>query len=523
MKYFKKLLITLLAAVGTVCLAAGFVACGNNNGDGEGNIGGGLVPLIAPKDVEINDNVLTWKAVTYAEGYAVYENGEIVSEQTETSYTIEQTTPGTYKYAVKATTTADGRTDSPLSAEVEYKVPTIKLAAPVISIDQATATISWVAVANASGYDIYEGGTRVDSTTNTRYEITNKSVPQDLTYTVRATTTNIKMYSTSDHSEPVTYRVPLYATISVEFPDEFAGGIKVAIFDLNSDSQEPIAEETVVRDENIYDEEGEVGDGYSSFGSAHFKLEWGRYMAKVTDGLSDQYVATWARISTDRRSGTISIIEKTENVMVLGSNTVDADLAADDESVTLQYFFVAGASNDKAHSIIVDEGYYGLQVTVAGKVVVNTNQRLFKGSFSTEEGEVVIITVTVERQTIIGAEHNSFEIEIVDYEERTPLRILPEPFDIDRFVSANYENYVNAIYDSCVCTLEVKTAGTYEFFILSGMAGNTFITLTVNGEEFDLSGGGKAVVHLEETDNLRVQIDLINLPSAALSLFVYMV
>lgn len=525
MKYFKKLLITLLAAVGTACLAAGLVACGNSN-ENEGGGNGNPVPLIAPRDVEINDGVLSWKAVTYAEGYAVYENGEIVSEQTETSYTIEQTVPGTYKYAVKATTTAEGRTDSPLSAEVKYEVPAIKLAAPVISIDQATATISWQAVAHASGYDIYENGVRVGSVSGLSYEITDKTTPMDITYTVRATSTNVTMYTASEHSESVTYRVPLYATIGVEFPDGFEGSIKVGIFDLDSQSQEPIAEQTVEHEDNP-NIEGSTEDIYSGFGSAKFTLEWGSYVAKVINGLSDDYAANWARVSTDRRNDSITIIEKQDGrVLELGTQTVSASFTgADDEeqSVTVQYVFVAGVSEDNAHSIIVDENYTGLQISVANRTIVNTSQGIFKGSFSTDEGEVVIISFTVDRQTEAGPENVEFDIEIVAREERTPLRILPEVFNIAYYDERNYGNYVNIINDSCVCTLNVETAGTYEFLFLQSKAHNTYITLTVNGEEFDLPGGGSAHMQLDAGDNIRVQIDLTDVPSDGLTLFVYMV
>lgn len=520
MKHFKKLLIMLLAAIATVCLASGLVACGNGNDDTDGTIGGGAVPLIAPREVTITDNVLSWKAVTYAEGYVVYENGEIVSEQVETSYTIEHTVPGTYTYAVKATTTADGRTDSPLSSEVEYKIDPIKLAAPVISINAETAVISWSAVEYASSYDIYENGVKYDSTTELYYEITNKTLPEDLVYNVRAKSSNSNKYPTSDDSNSVTYRVPVHATITVEFPEEFEGSVKVEIFDLNSDSQESVAQSVIGRSESFNDG---ASDGYSGFGSEIFTLAWGSYIAKVTDGLGNNYAATWARISTDKRIGTINIVSTQDNgVLELGTQTIHASIGADDQSVTLQYLFVAGASDDHAHSIFVDENTYGLQITVGGRIVINTANRIFRGSFSTEEGETVLVTVTVGRQTNIGAEEDDFELEIVNYEERTPLRILPWSWNIDRFEADGYANYVNAIYDSCVCTLEVKTAGTYTFLFMSGMAGNTFITLTVNGQEFDLSGGGSADVYLEANDNVRVQIDLRNLPSEYISLFVYM-
>lgn len=512
MKRFKKLLITSLAAIGTVCLAAGLAACGggdngNNNPDGEGQNEGKKVPLIAPV-IDLSGDVLSWGEIAHADGYIVYEDGKSVSEQTETSYTITQDYPGTYTYTVKATTTQKGYSESPLSNEKKFKVNPYTLASPVISIDE-NGIISWNEVDHADTYEIYENGTAIANTSALSYTI-EQTTPAEFKYTVVAKSAD-KAYSKSQPSNEATYKVPLHLSIGVEFPEEFEGTVTVGIYD----GAKLVASAQVTRDE--------VEGGYSDYGSASFIVkEWGSYVAKVTE-LSEGYVATWARVSTDRRNGSIKITEKTaDNVLSLNKNTLTVTVPAGENSVTAQYIFIAGHSDDGAHSIIIDEGLTGLQISAAERTVISTTQNAYKGSFSTVEGEVIIISVTYTKPSAPAQqdaeqepadEQFSFEIEIVDYEVRVPVRILPEPYDIEHRNPENenyldYEPYTNVIYDSCVRYIEVEESGEYEFFFPSNHAHNTFITLTVNGQSYDLSGGGSAKVNLEAGKEIRIEIEL---------------
>ena len=99
----KKWLVAMLAVLFTVCLAFGITACTTDGGEG-------LTTLDAP-EIVLNDQTgeITWKPVDNATHYAVYENDGTVPVKTvaapKTSYTIEQTVPGTYTYTVAATST----------------------------------------------------------------------------------------------------------------------------------------------------------------------------------------------------------------------------------------------------------------------------------------------------------------------------------------------------------------------------------------------------------------------------------
>lgn len=507
MKRFKKFLITSLATIGTVCLAAGIAACGNGSGDGGDPVEPNKVPLIAPV-LDISGDVLSWNTVAHADGYIVYEDGVSVSEQAETSYTITQDYPGTYTYTVKATTTEKGYSESPLSNEKTFKVNPYVLAAPVITIDE-NGVISWAAVDHANSYDIYENDTLIESISELTYTI-KQTNPAIYTYTVVATSTD-KAYSKSERSNAAEYKVPLYLSIGVEFPQGFEGTVVVGLYD---ESNKLVTETEVARDELS---EG----GYSDYGSARLVVEWGNYVAKITN-LSELYVATWARVSTENRSGSITIAEK-KNVLELGKQTITATIPAGEDSITLQYIFVAGASTNGAHSIIMEEAVAGLQISAAGKIMINTEQRVLTGSFKTVEGEVVIISVTYTRHDAEGEgeapaeEHISFEIEIVNYGIRQYLQLCPEKYDVEK--ADELVQYANTVYESCTRYLEVTTSGDYAFFFPNTHAHNTFITIIINNQRYDFSGGGLENIHLETGDDIEIEIELSN--STEILFYVY--
>ena len=110
----KKPLSLLLCASLTSCI--GLAAC-----DVTISTGDDTEPLAAPQ-ISLSGNTITWNAVENADGYEVYEGTSKVASPTETSYTIMQTTVGTYTYTVYATSTDEKYTRSKASNSVEYKV-----------------------------------------------------------------------------------------------------------------------------------------------------------------------------------------------------------------------------------------------------------------------------------------------------------------------------------------------------------------------------------------------------------------
>ena len=158
--------------------------------------------LSAPK-IAISDGVITWESVEHADGYEIFENGELVSSQAETSYTIQKTETGTYKYAVKSTSTSSDYSTSELSNEVTHIISE-QLATPQISIEGKV--ISWQAVAHAETYVIYENGVVIYQSWNrTSYEI-EQTVVGDYIYFVVARSGN-PAYEMSGNSNTVSYTV----------------------------------------------------------------------------------------------------------------------------------------------------------------------------------------------------------------------------------------------------------------------------------------------------------------------------
>lgn len=511
-KYFKKLLITSLAAVGTLCLSAGLAACGNGGGNTppEGDDPEpSKVPLIAPV-LDISGDVLSWNTVAHADGYIVYENDVSVSEQAETSYTITQDYPGTYTYTVKATTTEEGYSESPISNEKKFTVDPYVLEAPVIAIDE-DGVITWNAVDHADNYEVYENGTIIAAVSELTYTIV-QTTPAIYTYTVIATSTD-KAYAKSAASNAAEYQVPLYISLGVEFPDGFEGTVSLGIYD---GSDKLVAQTEVTRDQNGYeDENGEFIEGeYSNYGSARFVIkEWGDYVAKIID-LNESYVATWVRLSKEHRNGSITIAEN-KNALEVGKQTITATVPADENSVTMQYVFIAGVSTNGAHSIMIDESLTGVQISVAGKTIVNTDQRLFTGSFSTVEGEAFIVSITYTKPEVESEdeaepveEQISFEIEIVNYGIRQYLQLCPEPYNVEK--ADQLVKYSNSIFDSCTRYLVVEESGDYAFFFPTTHAHNTYITVTINGQSYDFSGGALRIIHLEAGDDIEIEITMSN-------------
>ena len=146
---------------------------------------------------------LTWKKVTGATGYRVYQYNsrtgkyKTLKTLTGTSYTVKNLKAGTtYKFAVKAYTKADGETlwaasSKTLTTATKPATPTVKVTA-----GSGKATLSWSKVTGATGYVIYMEDSfgdfeKVTSTTKTSY--TKKSLKKGKTYKFR-----IKAYKKVD-------------------------------------------------------------------------------------------------------------------------------------------------------------------------------------------------------------------------------------------------------------------------------------------------------------------------------------
>ena len=138
---------------------------------------------------------LTWKKVTGADGYRVYQYNsktgkyKTLKTLTGTTYTVKNLKAGTsYKFAVKAYTKDSGETlwaasSKTITTCTKPATPTVKVTA-----GSGKATLSWSKVTGATGYVIYMEDSfgdfeKVTSTTKTSY--TKKSLKKGKTYKFR--------------------------------------------------------------------------------------------------------------------------------------------------------------------------------------------------------------------------------------------------------------------------------------------------------------------------------------------------
>lgn len=184
-----KKLYFILSLLLSLALSLAFTACGGENS----------ARLSAPQ-IEIAENVLSWSPVQHADGYEIYENGALVSRQSETTYTVHENAKGEYKFKVKATSSDGTYGTSDFSNEVTYVVGSAVLSAPQIT--KQGKIISWTPVLHADGYEVYENGGLVTSQSATSYTI-EKTEAGTYVYAVKATSTHPD-YAASAFSNEVT-------------------------------------------------------------------------------------------------------------------------------------------------------------------------------------------------------------------------------------------------------------------------------------------------------------------------------
>ena len=175
--------------------------------------------------ISLEDNSLTWNTVSNAENYDVYENDILIdtvandASAAKQVYAITQQAVGIYEYTIKATTTNDDYKKSELSNAVTYvvKAPKIKLATPVLHLDEESGTITWQPIDNASRYNVTMNGQNMGNQVGTSYTI---SVTEsgEYIFKVKAIPGNTDKYVESEYSDSVMYTFEAHAPVALEAP-----------------------------------------------------------------------------------------------------------------------------------------------------------------------------------------------------------------------------------------------------------------------------------------------------------------
>ncbi len=150
--------------------------------------------------IAINGNSITWVGVENASKYEVYVDGVLAGQTTGTFYDVSKYNTAGKTYVVTVKVIGDGinYASSTLSNEVRKTVASapISLNAPVISLNGKE--ISWSAIANATGYEVYVNNIKVSTQkTATTYDMSSYNVG-GTTYSVYVIATGVVNSSASN-------------------------------------------------------------------------------------------------------------------------------------------------------------------------------------------------------------------------------------------------------------------------------------------------------------------------------------
>jgi len=116
----------------------------------------------------------SWDAVTGVITYQLRQDGTVVVETDQTSAVVNDLPVGVYDFTLIAV--GNGEILSPISDAVTLEIEQgqVVLSKPVLTatVNGADVSLSWDAVANATGYQVLQDGTVIETTTATSTEVT---------------------------------------------------------------------------------------------------------------------------------------------------------------------------------------------------------------------------------------------------------------------------------------------------------------------------------------------------------------
>lgn len=468
-------------------------------------------PLTAPH-IKINGNVLSWEAVENADSYDVYESGRKIAnveqplpeEQEDgtkkvpdVTYAVSPLALGRYTYTVVAVSKNTQYSSSEHSNEVEYEYSDSKptLAAPVITLDQATGIITWEAVENADSYEIYENGRRNgEYTTGLSYQIKRLN-PGVYTYAVRATDSN-KNKKASELSNSVSYTVvatEITFTVSMIVPDNYSsntftiglykGDVQVDSKELtaNSVGGDAVVEFTVIADE---------------------------YIAKLNSTVANGYTATQVILSAENPNGTIRIVQVGNNTLRLGTNSFSV---RNNDQVGADQGFVFVAEKSGYYTIRTTDTL-GMYISLNGLVYIDSGAGMSVNSIKLIAGQVVDVTV-------VGWAIGNYTFIIEEGEAKQDLVV-----GTNTNITSNPANFIISGTESCTRYLTIEEDTTFTFFFPTATIGTRIVVITINGVEYEFDGDENCqkLIRIEAGTDIEISIEVYgdDFEARAISFFV---
>ncbi len=404
----------------------------------------------------------------------------------------------------------------------------IALDAPEIALQGNV--ISWGAVQNADGYDIYENDEKVANQTETSYAITRTEIGE-YTYYVKAVGSGD--YTESAASNSVKYKVAAKEKLKAPVISIDENGIISWEAVVNATSYEIYENDVKLIDQTtttysitqavpgkysykvkalsenfptsdfsneveytvpwratvvvsftedfsgesvtvaLYKGNDEVGSEEVTFtpnniyGSVTFTVAEDNYTAKIKD-LPEGYVATWAHITSEARQVTIIIAEDSGKTLQVGENTYTV---ADNTAIGTSETYVFTANKSGTFSLTTEEER-DFTIAVNGSIKIDALQGKNIDTFAVENGETFIITIS-------AAAVGEYKFNLYDYEVKQYIGI-----------SEGYGgNPVNIIRSDCKRYINIAEDGVYTIqFAAAAMGVAREITFTINGESYVFGG-----------------------------------
>ncbi|MCH5143104.1 MAG: hypothetical protein J1G07_05310 [Clostridiales bacterium] len=467
--------------------------------------------LKAPQ-IELNGNVLIWKPVANAVSYDIYESGRKIAnleqplpeEQEDgtekvpdVTYAVSPLAYGKYTYTVVAISNSTQYLSSGHSNEVEYEYVDTKpaLAAPVITLNNAAGIITWEAVENADGYEIYENGRRNgEYTTELSYQIRRMN-PGVYTYAVRATDSNGE-YKASVPSQAVSYTVvatEMTFNVSVVVPDGYA----TSIFTIGLYKGD---EEIESKELNTQSLDG--GDIVS------FTVMSDEYTAKIKSSVASGYTATQATLSAENPNGVIRIIQVGSNTLKTGTNSFSVR-NEDQEGTEQNFVFIAEKSG---YYTIRTTDKLGMYILLDDIIFIDSGAGMCVNSIKLIAGQVVAVTV-------VGWDTGNYTFIIEEGEAKQDLVV-----GTNSNITSNPANFIIGGTESCTRYLTLEEDTTFIFFFPTATIGTRIVNVTINGVEYEFDGNENCqkLIRIEAGTDIEIEISVYgsNFESRAISFFV---
>jgi hypothetical protein len=171
---------------------------------------------LAAAVISLSHYTASWSAVAHADGYKLYLNATLLKTSSDLSYDFDTTISTKQTLYVVANDSTNAYLDSVASNSIEFTAPA-SLAAPVISFDSASKTVSWSAVTNALTYMVFKNDAFMEETDKLNYVVSDTNVGA-YSLAVKAKYGDLM----SNYSNSVVYKI-LPATIATAVKWDRAG------------------------------------------------------------------------------------------------------------------------------------------------------------------------------------------------------------------------------------------------------------------------------------------------------------